>query len=99
LHQKKRLIGFIEKLETLGLKSLQRFLVEIGGWPLLNPENWSEPSFDLIDSIAKIMRSGSNGGILNAFIWRDIKNSSRNVIFVRELILYFLHYSPPTQAK
>jgi len=63
-------------------------LKNIGGWPLLNPTEWSADTFDLIESIGKITEAGATPSVISAFVWRDIKNSSRNVIFVGSYKLF-----------
>lgn len=70
-------------IEERGIKPLASLLEELGGWPVVKRDLWSDDNFDLLEMIKKFRRKGLYAnGIFKLNIRADLKNSSRTVLNV-----------------
>lgn len=67
------------RIEKRGVEPLLSLLKRIGGWPVLNPNNWDESKFDWLELTAKL-RCYNNDVLIAEWVGPDIKNSEENII-------------------
>lgn len=83
----------IEKIEKIGLGPMKEMLKSLGGWPLLEAENWNESNFNWMDSLNSFKEIGWNMNFLfKLTITPDWKNNSKAAIYVSYSILIQYHY-------
>ncbi|XP_063988790.1 neprilysin-2 isoform X2 [Diachasmimorpha longicaudata] len=68
-------------IEAQGLKPLLNILQKLGGWPVLDGDQWNEEGFDWIQSVYKFKDLGySVDYFLDFSVGVDLKNSTKRVI-------------------
>ncbi|KAK2585581.1 hypothetical protein KPH14_010214 [Odynerus spinipes] len=68
-------------IEERGLEPLENILQQLGGWPVLEGDNWNEETFDWKDSVYKFRKLGySVDYFLDFSIGPDLKNSTMRLI-------------------
>lgn len=73
-------------IEERGIEPLVDILDELGGWPILKGDAWSNHNFDWIEMIKKIKRIGLNHNtIFTLSVDTDWKHSNRRVLVVSYL--------------
>jgi len=83
----------IEKIEKIGLGPMKEMLKSLGGWPLLETENWNESKFTWMDSLNSFKEMGLKiNYLLKLTITPDFKNRTKAAIFVSYSILIQYHY-------
>lgn len=71
-------------IEEQGLTPLLDILRKLGGWPVLEGENWKESEFNWKDSVYKFRKMGySVDYFIDFSIGVDLKNSTTRIIDVR----------------
>ncbi|XP_035231912.1 neprilysin-2-like [Stegodyphus dumicola] len=71
----------IESIEKLGSQPLKRLLKDLGGWPVVEGDNWNESSFDWIQALIQIRRNGYNQDILmDLSVSENVKNNTVHTI-------------------
>jgi len=84
----------IEKIEKIGLGPMKEMLKSLGGWPLLEAENWNESKFTWMDSLNSFKEVGwSMDYLLKLTVIPDFKNRTKAAIFVSYSILIQYHYN------
>lgn len=76
---------FVAELENVGLSPVRTLIQDFGGWPMLDPASWDNSTFDPEESIGELRRRLLDDAIISVYVERDLKNTSRNVIFVRNV--------------
>ena len=72
-----------EALEEKGLTPVKDLLKELGGWPVLEGDDWNSTNFEWYDYSLKSLELGVSGDyILDAYIYRDSKNISYRVWYI-----------------
>lgn len=70
-------------IEKDGLKTIRTILKELGGWPVLEGDNWNDGQFDWRQSVYKFRRVGySVDYFIDFSVGIDLKNSTRRIIDV-----------------
>ena len=70
-----------EKIEEQGVQPLLTVLQTMGGWPLLEGENWAEDGFRWVDMVYRFRDAGYSVDYLVDFsVSTDLKNSSWRVL-------------------
>lgn len=70
-------------IEQRGLEPFKNILKHLGGWPVIEGENWNENNFTWIESVYKCHEIGySDSYFLNFGITPDVKNTTKLVIEV-----------------
>lgn len=73
-------------VEALGLRPMIDILNSYGGWPVVKGAEWDEKSWDWIQTIGKMRRTGLlTGYILSTSIGANFKNSSMHTLRVRSV--------------
>ncbi|XP_015511770.2 neprilysin-2 isoform X1 [Neodiprion lecontei] len=68
-------------IEKAGLEPLQKILKQLGGWPVIEQNNWNENEFNWVDSVYRFRKVGySVDYFLDFSIGVDLKNSTKRVI-------------------
>jgi membrane metallo-endopeptidase-like protein 1 len=68
-------------IEKDGLKTIRTILKELGGWPVLEGDNWNDGQFDWRQSVYKFRRVGySVDYFIDFSVGIDLKNSTRRII-------------------
>ncbi|CAH1130598.1 unnamed protein product [Ceutorhynchus assimilis] len=68
-------------IEADGLTSMHKILKELGGWPVLEAENWNEGEFDWRNSVYKFRKVGySVDYFIDFSVGIDVKNSTKRII-------------------
>ncbi|XP_046742992.1 neprilysin-2 isoform X2 [Diprion similis] len=68
-------------IEKVGLKPLHRILKQLGGWPVIEKDNWNENDFNWVDSVYRFRKIGySVDYFLDFSIGVDLKNSTKRII-------------------
>ena len=76
--------GLIEKK---GLQPLQQKLKKMGGWPVLEGDDWDPSSFTFKDSVYRFRQNGySESYFIWFYILADFKNSSYRTIYESKLL-------------
>lgn len=76
---------FTVQIEAIGDKPLRDVVHELGGWPVAEAGEWTEPEWPL-EHLLGLLRGDYNQGIvIEQWVGPDDKNSSTNVIQVRLL--------------
>ncbi|XP_035221572.1 neprilysin-2-like [Stegodyphus dumicola] len=71
----------LERIQQKGSEPLKKVLKDLGGWPVVEGENWNETSFEWIDSIEQMSKKGYNHNILMGLsILPDDKNNTIQII-------------------
>lgn len=71
-------------IEARGAKPLLEMLRRLGGWPVLDGNNWDEAAFSWKDSVYRFRDAGySVDYFLDFSISVDVKNSTKRIIDVR----------------
>jgi len=74
---------FTERIEKIGLGPFKGLLKSLGGWPLLEAENWNESKFTWMDSQNIFKEMGQNIKYLfRLSIGTDMKNKTKRAIKV-----------------
>lgn len=64
-------------VEALGLEPFKKIILQIGGWPAVEGEQWNEEAFDWIESIRQMKEIGlTTNYILQTSVGAHLKNSS-----------------------
>lgn len=70
-------------IESRGLEPLTDILSELGGWPILEGDSWSESEFDWVEMLKQLKRIGlEEKMILGLTVGRSLTNSSQYVLYV-----------------
>lgn len=69
----------IEKLDATPLLDL---IKEYGSWNVTDG-NWTEESWDFMDTFVKIQKYLSVAPLFNMYVTADLKDSTKNIIVVR----------------
>ncbi|XP_035210754.1 neprilysin-2-like [Stegodyphus dumicola] len=70
-----------ERREVEGIEPLKKALKNLGGWPVVEGENWNETSFDWMNTTFRLREMGQNyDTLITLFINQDIRNTSTNTI-------------------
>lgn len=70
-------------IETDGLKTMKTILKDLGGWPVLDGDDWNAASFDWRQSVYKFRKTGySVDYFLDFSVGIDLKNSTNRLIDV-----------------
>lgn len=73
----------LEKIEKQGLRSIKKILKKLGGWPVLEGDNWNDSKFTWKDSVYKFRKMGfSVNYFIDFSIRTDWKNTSARAIYV-----------------
>lgn len=71
-------------VEALGLQPMKEILDSYGGWPVTKGDEWDEKSWDWIETIGKMRRTGlTSGYVLSTSIGANFKNSTMHTLRVR----------------
>ena len=70
-----------EQTDQLGLTPLIDLLSLFGGWPMTQTQ-WNESAFDWQIAAAEALRLYGNKYLLSVYTSPDLKNTSRNIIYV-----------------
>jgi len=77
-----------EKIEKIGLDPLKSMLKQLGGWPVLEAEDWDESSFSWIDTVYTFREHGySTDYLIDFSVGIDSKNSSWRLIDIDQASL------------
>lgn len=69
--------------------SLRNIINDLGGWPIVEGKNWNSKNFNWVDMDIKLRAMGFQPkNIFNIFVFHDLRNSIKNVLYVR-----FITYS------
>ena len=77
-------------IESRGEQPLLDLLHQLGGWPVLDGASWNESRFSWVQLMADL-RLLNNRVLLNQWISPDDKNSSVNVLQVRNDLVSIHH--------
>lgn len=73
-------------IEKDGLNTIHDILKELGGWPVLDGDNWQEGDFNWRTSVYKFRKVGYSVDYFMDFsVGIDVKNSTRRIIDVIEI--------------
>lgn len=73
----------VAKIKALGTDQFEEILRKIGGWPMVEGDQWNETAFDWIESIHQMRDIGlTTNYLLNAMVIPNFKNSSKRSIMV-----------------
>ncbi|KZC07350.1 Membrane metallo-endopeptidase-like 1 [Dufourea novaeangliae] len=68
-------------IEKQGLEPLMKILRKLGGWPILEGENWNESDFNWKESVYKFRKMGySVDYFIDFSVGVDLKNSTKRII-------------------
>jgi len=68
-------------IDDRGHEPLSQLLAELGGWPVLQDDDWDELTFDLETTVAKLRLYGSRA-LVNMWVGVDDRQSDVHVIAV-----------------
>lgn len=64
---------------------MKNILTNLGGWPVLEEENWKESEFDWMESVYKFRQVGySVDYFIDFSVGIDFKNSTKRIIDVSQ---------------
>lgn len=70
-------------IEADGLKTIKTIMNDLGGWPVLEGDNWDEDKFHWIQTIYNFRKIGYSVDFFVDFsVSIDLKNSTRRIIDV-----------------
>ncbi|XP_001944441.2 neprilysin-2 [Acyrthosiphon pisum] len=73
------------KIEKIGLGPMKEILKSLGGWPLLEAENWNESKFEWMDSMYSFKEMGQKMDyLLILTTTKLLKNSTKTAIFLQQ---------------
>lgn len=73
-------------IEADGLTTIKEILKQLGGWPVLEGDKWSEGDFDWRQSVYKFRKAGySVDYFIDFSVGIDLKNSTQRIIDVSAL--------------
>ncbi|XP_060860193.1 neprilysin-2-like [Metopolophium dirhodum] len=82
----------LEKIEKIGLRPMKEMLKSLGGWPLLEAENWNESNFNWMDSLNGFKEIGRNMDFLIKLkITPDLKNHTKAAINLEQASFELSH--------
>ncbi|KAL1452805.1 hypothetical protein WDU94_007000 [Cyamophila willieti] len=71
----------VKNIETIGLDPMKKMLQDLGGWPVLEGENWNEETFSWKDSVYKFHEHGySVDYFIDFSIVINVKNNTERII-------------------
>ena len=91
LSEIKRVDVFAEKIEEMGTKPLIELLEDLGGWPVLQGNEWNESEFDWVELMA-MLRTYNNDILLSEMVGADITNSSYHIIQVNATVFFIANF-------
>ncbi|CAL4124487.1 unnamed protein product, partial [Meganyctiphanes norvegica] len=68
-------------IETLGAKPLLELLRDLGGWPVLDGDDWNETGFNWVEQMAWL-RTFNNDILISEWVAADITNSSNHIVLL-----------------
>ena len=71
----------VQNLGTTGVGSLHEVLVNLGGWPTIDP-NWDDQKFDFARTTATARRLYGHSPFFTLYVHIHPKNRTRNTIYV-----------------
>lgn len=71
-----------EGVERLGAKPLLDLIKQYGSWNVTDG-NWTEESWDFMDTFVKLQKYLSIAPLFNMYVSADLKDSTKNIIVVR----------------
>ena len=72
-----------EKIEKLGAAPLFELIKEHGSWNVTDG-NWTEESWDFMDTFVKMHKYLSITPLFNMYVGPDLKDSNKNIIAVSD---------------
>ncbi|CAL4061047.1 unnamed protein product, partial [Meganyctiphanes norvegica] len=70
-----------DRIEERGIAPLHKILAELGGWPVVEGDDWDPTGFDWMKSILKNKELGYSEDVLfEITVFPDLKNSTWNII-------------------
>lgn len=71
------------EIGAAGLKQFNEILRKIGGWPILEGEQWNETAFDWIESIRQMREIGlKSNHLFTVAVGPNFRNSSKRTLMV-----------------
>lgn len=81
------------RIEEIGLTHMKEIIKRMGGWPVLEGEDWDPASFTWKDTTYRFKEEGFSVDYLIDFsITTDFKNSTKRVIDVSPPVISELEY-------
>jgi len=72
-----------EGIEKVGNAPLALLLKQMGGWPVIEGDNWDESKFDWLDTLIAYRQNGfSHDLFMDLSVTPDFRNNTRHVIDV-----------------
>lgn len=76
-------VCFIESIEKRGEEPLYQLLNQLGGWPLLDGEEWNGSRWSWTDTVARMKLLGVGlDFIVEISVLPDFQNSSKRIVYV-----------------
>ena len=76
-----------EGIERLGARPLLDLIKQYGSWNVTDG-NWTEESWDFMDTFVRIQKYLSIAPLFNMYVSADLKDSTKNIIVVRIQLLH-----------
>ncbi|XP_035221859.1 neprilysin-2-like [Stegodyphus dumicola] len=71
----------VERINNASSKPLKNALRDLGGWPVLEGENWNSASFDWLDTLINLRRKGfSHKTLMSLDVAEDMRNNTVHII-------------------
>ena len=77
-----------DQIEREGLDHLLEVIDSLGGWPLTT-DKWDHSKFNWQRTVGKIIKQLGSMPLITLYVYKDQKNSSRNVLIVSMLCFIF----------
>uniref|UniRef100_A0ABD2WDE5 Neprilysin-2 n=1 Tax=Trichogramma kaykai TaxID=54128 RepID=A0ABD2WDE5_9HYME len=75
-------------IENQGLQTVHKILKELGGWPVLMGDEWSDGDFSWKESVYKFYKAGfANDYFIDISVTSDLKNSTKRIIDIDQAVL------------
>ncbi|TMS33410.1 hypothetical protein L596_001154 [Steinernema carpocapsae] len=77
----------VTELRNMKTVPLQKGFEDIGYWPMLHPDKWTNDKFNITELLATTRRQYGNEVFFQIYVYADAKNTKKNTLYIDQGVL------------